>query len=77
MLPNKVYDALKWTCIIVLPAIATFYAGLCAVWKGLPYPNEIPQTITLVATLLGMLLGISTASYNKKIKTKDDVEKEG
>lgn len=77
MLPNKVYDVLKWVCIIVLPAIATFYAGLCAVWKGLPYPNEIPQTITLVDTLLGMLLGISTASYSKKMKLKNNVEKEG
>ena len=76
MLPNKVYDALKWTCIIVLPAIATFYAGLCAVWK-LPYANEIPQTITLIATFLGVLLGVSKASYNEKVKTKDDVEKEG
>ena len=76
MLPNKVYDVLKWVCMIVLPAIATFYAGLGAVWKGVPYPNEIPQTITLVDTLLGMLLGISTASYSKKIKSKNNVEKE-
>ena len=76
MLPSKVYDILKWTCIIALPAVSTLYAGLCAVWK-LPYANEIPQTITLIATFLGVLLGVSKASYNEKVKTKNDVEKEG
>ena len=76
MLPSKVYDVLKWVCIIALPAVSTLYAGLCAVWK-MPYANEIPQTITLIATFLGVLLGVSKASYNEKIKTKDDVEKEG
>ena len=76
MLPSKIYDVLKWTCIIALPAVSTLYAGLCAVWK-LPYANEIPQSITLIATFLGVLLGVSKASYNEKVKTKDDVEKEG
>mgnify|MGYP004536014885 FL=1 len=76
MLPSKIYDVLKWTCIIALPAVSTLYAGLCAVWK-LPYANEIPQTITLIATFLGVLLGVSKASYNEKVKTKNDVEKEG
>ena len=76
MLPSKVYDVLKWVCIIALPAVSTLYAGLCAVWK-MPYANEIPQTITLIATFLGVLLGVSKASYNEKAKTKDDVEKEG
>ena len=76
MLPSKVYDILKWTCIIALPALSTLYAGLCTVWKW-PYANEIPQTITLIATFLGVLLGVSKASYNEKIKTKDNVEKEG
>ena len=76
MLPSKIYDVLKWTCIIALPAVSTLYAGLCAVWK-LPYANEIPQTITLIATFLGVLRGVSKASYNEKVKTKDDVEKEG
>lgn len=76
MLPSKIYDVLKWVCIIALPAVSTLYAGLCAVWK-MPYANEIPQTITLIATFLGVLLGVSKASYNEKVKAKDDVEKEG
>ena len=31
-LNNKVYDILKWLVIIVMPAVATLYAALAAVW---------------------------------------------
>lgn len=62
---NKVYDVLKYIALIVLPAVATFYAGLSKIWT-LPYPAEIPGTIMLVDTLLGALLKISTDQYNKE-----------
>lgn len=62
-LSNKLYDVLKWVAIILLPALATFYSGLTLIWEQLPYPIEIPRTITLVGTLLGMLLGISHIQY--------------
>lgn len=64
MFSNKVYDILKWVCIIVLPAIATLYMGLAKIWD-LPYETEIPQTITVVDAFLGALLGVSTINYNK------------
>lgn len=63
-LSNKVYDALKWITMIVLPALATAYTGLAAVW-GWPYSGEIAKTVAVVCTLLGALLGISTAEYNR------------
>lgn len=61
---NKMYDVLKWVCIIVLPAIATLYMGLAKIWD-LPYATEVPQTITVVDAFLGALLGVSTIQYNK------------
>ena len=64
-LSNYVYDLLKWLCMIVLPALATFYAALAAVWS-LPYAQEIVTTITATAAFLGALLGISTAEYRKE-----------
>ncbi len=64
MFSNKVYDILKWVCIIVLPAIATLYMGLAKIWD-LPFETEIPQTITVVDAFLGALLGVSTINYNK------------
>lgn len=66
-LPNKLYDILKWITLIVIPALATAYVGLSAVW-GFPYADEIARTACVVCTLLGALLGISTAEYNKTKK---------
>ena len=66
-LSNKVYDTMKWLAIIVLPALATLYTALSAVW-GWPYSDEIVTTITAVDTFLGAVLCISTATYNKEGK---------
>ena len=66
-LPNKVYDILKWIVMIVIPALATAYVGLAAIW-GFPYADEVAKTAAVICTLLGALLGISTAQYNKDQK---------
>nr|DAV82305.1 MAG TPA: holin [Caudoviricetes sp.] len=63
-LNNKVYDILKWVVMIVLPAISAFYVALASVW-GWPYAEQVAMTIAAVTALLGALLGISTANYNK------------
>ena len=64
VLPDKIYDVLKWIVMIVLPALATAYVGLAAIW-GFPYADEVAKTTAVICTLLGALLGISTAQYNK------------
>ncbi len=79
-LNSKVYDILKWITMIVLPALATAYVGLSAIW-GWPYSTEVAKTTTVICTLLGALLGISTAQYNKDRptygpKTLDEVDDE-
>lgn len=61
---NKTYDILKYVAQIFLPAVATLYFALAQVW-GIPYGSEIVGTIVAVDTFLGVLLGISTAQYNK------------
>lgn len=63
-LNDKVYDLLKWICMVVIPAMTTAYVGLAAVW-GWPYATEVAKTSAVICTLLGALLGISTAQYNK------------
>ena len=64
-LNDKLYDLLKWICMVVIPALTTAYVGLSAVW-GWPYATEIAKTSAVICTLLGALLGISTAQYNKQ-----------
>lgn len=63
-LNDRIYDILKWITMIVLPALATAYVGLSAIW-GFPYADEVAKTTAVICTLLGALLGISTATYNK------------
>lgn len=59
---NKVYDALKWIALILLPALATLYGALAPTW-GWPYAEQIVYTITAIDTFLGALLGISNLQY--------------
>lgn len=61
---NKVYDTLKWIALIVLPAIATLYAGIAGTW-GLPYGESISATIGFISVFLGTVLQISNANYKK------------
>lgn len=66
---DKVYDALKWIAMYLLPALGTLYFALAGIW-GLPYGEQIVGTITAVDTFLGVILGISASQYNKKVSTK-------
>ena len=72
-LPDNVYNILKWVTMICIPALTTAYVGLSAVW-GWPYATEIAKTSAVVCTLLGALLGISTATYNAEKNNKDGGE---
>lgn len=64
ILSDRMYDVLKWITLVVFPALTTAYVGLAAVW-GWPYAEEVAKTSAVICTLLGALLGISTAQYNK------------
>ena len=64
-LPNKVYDALKWIALLLLPALGTLYGTLSGIW-GLPYGKEIVSTLSAIALFIGAIIGVSTVSYNKE-----------
>lgn len=70
-LPDNVYTILKWITMICLPALATAYVGLAAIW-GFPYADEVAKTTAVICTLLGALLGISTATYYKENSYLDE-----
>lgn len=63
-LPDNLYNILKWVCLIVLPAVAVLYGTLGNTW-GLPYVEQICITINAVATFIGVVIGVSTMTYNK------------
>ena len=78
-LPNKLYDILKWACLIASPAIIAFLTTIFTLYK-IPGVEVVTGTIAAVATLIGALIGISSVNYSKKGEddnaTLRDMEKE-
>ena len=64
-LSNKAYDTLKWIAQYFLPAVGSLYLGLSKIW-GFPNGEEVMGTIAVLDTFLGIMLGISSANYNKQ-----------
>jgi len=64
ILPNGVYDILKWVSVIALPALAVLVGVLGKTW-GLPDVDKIVITINAIGVFIGALIGVSTAQYNK------------
>ena len=64
MFSNNVYDKLKFLAQIVLPALGTLYATVSGLYKW-PNTEEVVGTVMAVDAFLGILLGLSTAGYNK------------
>lgn len=63
VLTDKVYEALKWLVQIFLPAAATLYAALAALW-GFPCVEQVVGTIGAITVFLGACLKISNSNYN-------------
>lgn len=61
---NKLYDILKWLCLIFFPALCVLLSTLL---PALGVDGETVKTIVLivsaVATFIGTLIGVSTAAY--------------
>lgn len=61
---NKLYDILKWVCLIGLPAISTVITAIFPL-LNIPYVDETVKLISAIATLLGAWLGVSSVNYYK------------
>lgn len=64
MLSNNTYDIInkiqRWLC-----AAGVLYLAISAIW-GLPYGDQINQTVVAVATFLATFLEIATSKWNKE-----------
>lgn len=69
-LNSRVYNFLKPVATTVLPGLAALYLALAEIW-GLPKAQEVVQTITAVNVFLGIVLNISSASYNRSDRKFD------
>lgn len=60
---ERIYKILKEIALVWLPGFGGAYFGLASIWH-LPYGEQIVGTITIVDTFLGLILKVSTATYN-------------
>lgn len=78
ILPDKVYQVLKWISMIAISAIVSFLSVVLGALEVDPKTvNTIVTIIGAVGTLIGALIGVSTKAYNNKQKEetkKDDAE---
>lgn len=67
IIPDKIYDVLKYLCLYGLPSITLFWAAIGTIW-GIPYTTEIERTLVALTALISGLIGISSIAYNKSNK---------
>ena len=74
IVPEQIYQVLKWAGLIALPALAVFVSTVGQAWGMDPgLSNAIVTTLNALGVLVGALLGISQASG----KPSDEVEEGG
>ena len=66
MLPQKVYEFLRWLIAIFLPATGVFFATLAEAW-GWNLPTQaILTTLSAIELFLGAIFGISKIVNDRK-----------
>lgn len=70
MLNNKWYDILKWVLLTAVAPTIALITGLGELYNF--ETTLVVGTISLVATFLGALLGVSNVTYNKTHKTSTE-----
>lgn len=63
---KKIYESIRWTIAIILPAIGVFVVTLDSIW-GLKWPaQEISLTLDALGLFLGSIFGISKIRHDHK-----------
>ena len=68
---NQAFDVLRLIGELILPALATLYAALGAIW-GWPYIEAIVGTIAAVTAFIGALVNGLRRVYNKKEENNEE-----
>ena len=68
MLNQKLYEIIRWTIAIALPAIGVLLTSVNTIWS-LNWPaEEISLTLDAAGLFLGTIFGISKIEHDKKEK---------
>ena len=66
ILPQKVYEILRWVVIVVIPAAITLY-GVIGNTCNIPYTEVVLTIAGAVDVFLGTVFGISKLAYDNKM----------
>lgn len=58
LLPENIYQTLKWVGLVACPALATFVGVVGPVW-GMPSVDAVVTTINATGLCIGALIGVS------------------
>lgn len=61
IIPDRLYQILKWVGLIACPAAATFVGAVFPAW-GIPNVDAITLTLNATGVLIGALIGVSAAT---------------
>lgn len=70
LIPNGLYQVLKWLGLIACPAVATFIGAVFPAW-GIPNVDAIVLTLNATGVLIGALIGVSAAT-SRQVDEGDD-----
>ena len=73
LIPDRVYDVLKWIGLVVFPALAVCFgtvAPACGLDAGIS--NTVVLTLNAVGTFIGAVIGVSAIKANAKGGDSDE-----
>lgn len=59
---NKTFNLIRLLCELGLPALGTLYLTISGIW-GLPFGDEVSQTVIALTTCLGVFINIVRKVY--------------
>ena len=73
MLPDKIYEVLRWLVAVFLPALGVFFSTLAEAWHWDLPTEAILTTLSAVELFLGAIFGISKVIYDSKENSEKDL----
>lgn len=70
-LPSKIFDILKWYVLVAIPACTVAFVGFDSIFNW-GYGEIVSKSSSIVCTLLGTLLGLSSITYYKELPEGDE-----
>lgn len=61
LLPENAYQILKWTGLVLMPALAALIGAVGPAW-GMPNVDAVVLTINALGTFIGVIIGASQLS---------------